>query len=904
MKTLAIVLTFFIYLAPAQAQIDHVKSLLNEHKSSEAIQLIDAIEEPLSAELQHLKALAILNMGDEAASDYFGLDPYPDDLSPDEQSQAVQQFVDSHILPLVADAVQRGHTPAKIDLALLLSIGDDSISQTSLNLFVEAADEGYLPAELLLFSFFCSGEDEGRLGGERYSPIRMLNRIDTIESDADDEPNYYHISGNVDDDELLLRIIGNAAVSFAVGTCSEVNEQVAEAAFDKLIQRPGGREAAAASFRALLDHIEEDALWRPDARNTINPDPALAKRWKQFGLSRQLLSILSAVDLFDQSVNGGLVQHHAQLTRATLDEIIRLTELEQKKDFSVWESALMSLFSHAESAAESKRFSQQTGYSAVIQDAMIFAADELNSEYPSYWRYESIADKFASGEAWPKDLAKAVHFYEKAAAIDDPFGSTAFSLGWHYSDVENTFADGGLAVGWYASAFEKGQVGAAYNNGLIFEFGKAIDSSDKNALFWYQKAAEAGDADGMLKVGIFYDLGKGVPENDTTAYNWYLKAAELGNVGAQYNVGMLLMIGEGVPVDLTQAYKWLNLAQANGAENARDMKNRVAQNMSRVQIQEAQRLSASWTPKASADEVESATLRTATSTSPPRGYDPSIVRTIQEGLSELDYYQGDVDGIYGPMTAAAIRRFQSDLEMEINTTPSSDLALQIGSVLGMKFVLDEESEGESSNIRPQGSGSGFIVSDNGQVVTNAHVVAGCSSIEVQGAESAYIEDTDDFVDLALIRANFSRRKKPLTLRSGRGIRLGDSILVAGYPLSNILGNSVRITTGSVSSLSGIGGDRITYQISAPIQPGNSGGPVLDGNGNIVGVVVSKLDAMSVASQIGDIPQNVNFAISLGMLKSFLDANGVDYPISRDEQGKTTTQIAKVAEPSTVQILCN
>ena len=70
------------------------------------------------------------------------------------------------------------------------------------------------------------------------------------------------------------------------------------------------------------------------------------------------------------------------------------------------------------------------------------------------------------------------------------------------------------------------------------------------------------------------------------------------------------------------------------------------------------------------------------------------------------------------------------------------------------------------------------------------------------------------------------------------------------------------------------------------------------------VVVSKLDALTVASQIGDIPQNVNFAISLGMLKAFLDANGVEYPVSSNQLGKTTTQIATIAEQSTVQILCN
>src|SRR4029077_18418126 len=116
---------------------------------------------------------------------------------------------------------------------------------------------------------------------------------------------------------------------------------------------------------------------------------------------------------------------------------------------------------------------------------------------------------------------------------------------------------------------------------------------------------------------------------------------------------------------------------------------------------------------------------------------------------------------------------------------------------------------------------------------------------------------------------------------------GEEIIVIGFPLKGLLSSAPTITTGIVSSLAGLRDDRTRFQISAPVQPGNSGGPVLDKSGNVVGMVVSKLNVLRIARMTGDIPQNVNFAIPVSILTSVLDANSVKYQVGAPDGGKST-----------------
>jgi S1-C subfamily serine protease len=201
-------------------------------------------------------------------------------------------------------------------------------------------------------------------------------------------------------------------------------------------------------------------------------------------------------------------------------------------------------------------------------------------------------------------------------------------------------------------------------------------------------------------------------------------------------------------------------------------------------------------------------------------------------------------------------------------------------------------------------GTGFFVTSN-RVLTNFHVIEGCSSVilSVPGAPSdvGRVAATDPSNDLALIALNGTNTLQPSLIPALRNRpQLGEAAFAYGYPLPGLLSRSGNFTSGSVSSLSGLGDDISRVQISTPVQPGNSGGPLLDTYGNVIGVVVGKL----VARDFHDSPQNVNFAIKASVAMSFLEANNVN--ISLDPTHGTALQATDVAERAkqfSVQVVC-
>jgi S1-C subfamily serine protease len=204
------------------------------------------------------------------------------------------------------------------------------------------------------------------------------------------------------------------------------------------------------------------------------------------------------------------------------------------------------------------------------------------------------------------------------------------------------------------------------------------------------------------------------------------------------------------------------------------------------------------------------------------------------------------------------------------------------------------------------SGTGFVVATDGYVVTNNHVVAGCvsdvhASLSGESAVDLRIVSRDDTNDLALLRAG-TKFADAVPVR-GTAIRPGDGVVAIGYPYYGMLSTDLTITNGIVSSLGGIGNDSRYLQISAPIQPGNSGGPLLDTSGNLVGVVSEKLDTIKVAEATGTIPENVNFAIKTGIFRDFLDKNVVTYIVANPGSELDLANIARRARSYTLRIWC-
>jgi S1-C subfamily serine protease len=200
-----------------------------------------------------------------------------------------------------------------------------------------------------------------------------------------------------------------------------------------------------------------------------------------------------------------------------------------------------------------------------------------------------------------------------------------------------------------------------------------------------------------------------------------------------------------------------------------------------------------------------------------------------------------------------------------------------------------------------GFGTAFLVSANGEYLTNSHVVSGCTTISVDGV-TATVAARDEAFDLALLRVVPAPSAEPAQF-AGKPARLNSDVTVIGYPLPDLLGG-LNVTRGSVTSLKGLGGDGVRMQISAPVQPGNSGGPVVNSAGQVVGVVVSKLDAQMVADATGDIPQNINFAIRAEIAKLFLYQNGVE-PVEAEEAAALPPEdLAEVGQTFTKLVTCN
>ena len=185
------------------------------------------------------------------------------------------------------------------------------------------------------------------------------------------------------------------------------------------------------------------------------------------------------------------------------------------------------------------------------------------------------------------------------------------------------------------------------------------------------------------------------------------------------------------------------------------------------------------------------------------------------------------------------------------------------------------------------TGTGFFITADGYFITCFHVVVNSGKISLQNLKGEKFEAravaVDKSNDLALLKAEprAGERFKPLPLAASADVRRGAAIVTMGFPNISQQGIEPKVTDGIINSFSGANNDQRVFQISAPVQTGNSGGPLITMDGNVVGVVASKLDAAAMARQTGDIPQNVNYAIKSQHVLDMLDKVAAQIPALRD-----------------------
>ena len=204
-----------------------------------------------------------------------------------------------------------------------------------------------------------------------------------------------------------------------------------------------------------------------------------------------------------------------------------------------------------------------------------------------------------------------------------------------------------------------------------------------------------------------------------------------------------------------------------------------------------------------------------------------------------------------------------------------------------------------------GSGSGFYINNKGYALTNNHVIDICkqSIAIIDGKETLFrVIATDKTNDVAVLKTDY--RSRNYIKINEDGAELGESIIAVGYPLAGRLSDSVKITRGIVSSLSGLNNNIGQIQIDAALQPGNSGGPVLNESGALVGIASAGLNKLLMAKEAKYIPENVNFAVASPIVTNILKSKKVKYSSSGFFSGSySNTELANLGNKSTIQLFC-
>ncbi len=267
---------------------------------------------------------------------------------------------------------------------------------------------------------------------------------------------------------------------------------------------------------------------------------------------------------------------------------------------------------------------------------------------------------------------------------------------------------------------------------------------------------------------------------------------------------------------------------------------------------------------------------------------------LQEALGSLGFYQGrSMTGTLNAETRTALESFQRSKGLVVTGDPDHPTITAMTKLLDRNYNLYR-------GLERAGSGTGFFVTQN-MILTNAHVVKDCEMMVVRVARNTTVWGNivarNENLDLALVETR--RTTGPVaSFRKTPPIRQGDQIVAIGFPLGVKLGDAYSVTAGYVTALTELGGRENRLTMSVPIQPGNSGGPVLDRSGLIVGVTVAWLPGPA-----GEQRQNINFAMLGDVAQEFLTRHRI---APRTTPAGTTMSVADVAEYAagfTRQMLC-
>jgi TPR repeat protein len=423
---------------------------------------------------------------------------------------------------------------------------------------------------------------------------------------------------------------------------------------------------------------------------------------------------------------------------------------------------------------------------------------------------------------------------------------------------------------------------AMFQLALCYDKGIGTKKDINKASDLFLKSAEGGNAQAQLRVGLMYlsqkyfidELKIFMRQQDNSKYDeiealyrerealkWFTKAAEQGDPEALYYSAKLLFKTnekeEGANYFKKAAEKDHGLAQSMWG-NCLYYGNGVIKNKLEA---------VKWFRKAAEKNIFAAQFAMALVYLTGEGDVKNEKEAYKWALIALTHASDDE-------STKNTKEMVSHLE-SILTKPQIDEARQMAKSFlsgNQNDISESPPEDESAKNKNGRSGTGFFITTNGFIITNRHVVENASKIEVittSGTKIAQVVKSDISHDLALLKID--GEYDALAIMSSKEVKMGHSAFTIGFPNINLQGFSPKYTKGDIAALSGIGDDSSCFQISVPIQPGNSGGALFNDQGNVIGVICSKLSAEIALDSSGSLPENVNYAIKSSFLLAFLES---------------------------------
>ena len=319
----------------------------------------------------------------------------------------------------------------------------------------------------------------------------------------------------------------------------------------------------------------------------------------------------------------------------------------------------------------------------------------------------------------------------------------------------------------------------------------------------------------MANIGVLYETGQGVKQNFREAFRWYEMAAKPGLPTAQCNLGQLYATGRGVKADPAKASEWYLKAARQGHAQAQFL------------------------------------LGTALYFGKGVKQDPVMA-----------YQWICLATNFGNSRAREHRRTIGDklTPTQFNTAAKSD----------RDFMAKPPGHPNATIENATRAATGFFVTHEGHLLTNHHVIAGAKRIEARTASGnfkARVVKSDPANDLALLQ--IKTRSLPLHLDISRAVRLGERVVPIGFDTTRAQGSEPQFTAGKVSSLFGTHNDPRFYQVNVPVQPGNSGGALVNDSGLAIGMIAFQQNDLKTSKPPGGLAQKLNYALKSSQIAAFL-----------------------------------